>query len=155
MGRYYALTPDGEAAWERIRDEVQRVGLIIQEELDAETRPLVDAAHEQFGDGLLGVALVDDGVATLLYMRKDPREEYSKAEIEQGLRNLVYKHSWNDEASAYGELRSEVKQFPEFVVLRLYPAAGPLLTIGLAPECDLSFPTDVDRFHRLMDGTDL
>ena len=151
VGRYYGLTEKGEEAWPKIRRAVQNVEWIIEEPSTPEMCSVVEAAQDEFGDGLRCVGKYDGEVVTICYIDSDVRSEYSDEEFEEALRTLIFDHSVEEVSIPGKDFRSEVLNFQDISVLRVRVPDGSKVAVSFDKNQCTSVSTFVETIQSVIE----
>jgi len=91
VGRYYDLTETGEKVWEIVRVELDEISWEREApstDLDA---AILETARAELGDRLRFFGKYDGQRAVLLYVAPDAGAEYTDAELDAGIREVVHR----------------------------------------------------------------
>lgn len=152
VGRYYDLSPAGEDAWQRVKEEIRSVEWTIEAPETEREEALVDLASEAFGDGLRTVATYDGDSVRVVYIDDDVRAAYTDEEFEEALRSFVFEYSLQDITLPRYEFESEAKEFDEFTVLRVRVTDDHHVAVSYSSDRDATFPALPRRIRELFDA---
>ena len=140
VGRYYGLTDEGDAAWERLRDEIRHVPWSVEPPDYAVSARIVEAADTELGDALRSVLSYDGERVRFLHVADGILEQYTDEEIERSIQSFVFDHRLDSVTMPHETVRSEAITFTEFSLVRIGGGEELRFAVTFDNEADVEVP---------------
>lgn len=149
IGRYYGLTDTGESVWEQAKSRIRPIEWSIIDPETSQQQALCDFATDHFGDALRFVGEHRDGMIELIFADQTILSSYTDEEIERSLRKFVFQLSLNDASLPIAELRSELKNYGEFVMIRVPISESLNVSLSVDGGTSIMFPEITDKIEEI------
>jgi DNA-binding MarR family transcriptional regulator len=146
VGRYYGLTADGDAAWDRLRDEIRHVPWAVEAPDDPKSTRIVDTAQAGLGKALRSVVSYDGERVRFLYAADGILEQYTDEEIDRAIQTFVFDHQLESACMPNETVQSEAVSFSEFTLVRVGEKDRCRFAITFDNDADVEIP----RFTRAL-----
>lgn len=146
VGRYYGLTEEGDAAWNRLREEIRHVPWSVEPPDDTVSRRLVDTANAEVGDALRTVLRYDGERVRFLYVAEGVLDNYTDEEVERAIKSFVFDHKLTSATVPHQTVQSEATTFTDISLVRVGISDGSQVAVTFENEADVEIP----RFTRLL-----
>lgn len=151
IGRYYGLTEIGESVWEQVKSRIRPIEWTVVDPETPQQQALLAFAEDHFGDALRFIGEHRDGVIELIYADQTILSSYTDEEIERTLRKFVFQLSLNDAALPIAELKSELKNYGEFVMIRVPISESLIVSLSVDGDTQIMFPEITDNIKESYD----
>lgn len=151
IGRYYGLTEIGESVWEQVKSRIRPIEWTVIDPETPQQQALLDFAKDHFGDALRFIGEHRDGMIELIYADQTILSSYTDEEIERSLRKFVFQLSLNDAALPIAELKSELKNYGEFVMIRVPISESLNVSLSVDGDTPIMFPEITDNIKEIYD----
>lgn len=152
--RYYGLTDEGEAAWERLRDEIRHVPWSVEPPGDSVSTRIVQATEAELGDDLRCVLGYDGERVRFRYVADGILEQYTDEEIERAIQSFVFDHRLDSVTMPHETVRSEAITFTEFSLVRVGRGDSRRFAVTFDNEADVAVPQFTQLLGSILGSSD-
>ncbi len=140
VGRYYGLTGQGKAAWERLQDEIRHVPWSVEAPDDPMSARVVQTAKAELGETLRAVVDYDGERVRFRYVADGVLEQYTDEEVDRCIQSFVFDHQLDSVTMPNETVQSEVVTFTELTLVRVGAGENRRFAVSFDNEADVEVP---------------